>query len=579
MFNKSLSMGLLALALAPVAMAGGAGGVNGPFVQQRGVLEFTGTMIVRPEQAVALKARGLSNAEIAVVHQRAVERLRAYTTNRYPEVDWLIVRVPGGSDENAFSRQLMSTGDYEYAVPNWKRYPVAQKRSPNDPKFSQQWHHRVMHSEEAWFLWTGTNNVTVTMVDTGVDKTHEDLRNLLVPGYNSVDRKDEASGGNVQDINGHGTHVAGDICAQGNNSLGVVGEGWNFRLRPVRTSNDPSGSASGDDIFAGARWAADHGSKVISASYSGVDDPAVNTTGAYCKTRGALFLYAAGNDARNLSGFSYKDTIVVGASDENDGRAGFSAFGRGVALFAPGNNILSTGLGGGYVVLSGTSMATPIANGVCAMVWSINPALKPNEVQQIVYNTCDIIGDPNVFGHGRVNLYRAAVAAFASRTTPTVYPANFVTTLQGTYLSGTLANVQSGSGAGWQVRSAKVQAIGESSITQVNYKVTAPSGSVAGLTASFRITGTAGPALTAQVFLWNYSTVKWDVVKSASLPRDGSIVDFDGSITTGMANYIGGDGTVKSAIRVFSPVGRRGEPGTPFTEVVRRGRLIATIRN
>lgn len=540
-------------------------GANGPFVEKKGVQEFTGMMIVRPVQLDALAKRGLAPTEAKRVHQRALDRLRSMRLRYYSEVDEVIVRVPRGQTENTLSQQLMQTGDYEYASPNWMCYPLGQKVTPNDPMLGQQWHHTTMHSTEAWYIGKGLSNVTVAVVDTGVMTDHADLKRGIVSGYNSVDRKPQSEGGQVYDINGHGTHVAGDAAAQGNNGIGVVGAGWNFKIMPVRTSNSPGGGASTEDITAGARWAVEHGAKVASASYSGVDAPAVGTTGTYIKSIGGLFLYAAGNDARNLSGFSYKDTIVVGASNPSDARASFSAYGRGVGVFAPGESILSTTLGGGYDYFSGTSMATPVANGACALIWSINPSLEPDDVQEILYTTCDKIGDASIFSNGRINLYKAALKAknFKSKVQD-IGPSSIVTSI-GQWLGGTLQDVKTGTGAGYRDSSFFNVNVGDSTLVETTFNMPANANGMEYLMPTFQVKATAGLNLTGQLFIYDNVAKRYALVKSVGLPRTGAYATLTTTVDTNFARFVGAANKVKVALRVLSPVGRRGEPGGAFT--------------
>jgi Subtilase family/PA14 domain/Bacterial Ig domain len=239
---------------------------------------------------------------------------------------------------------------------------------------------------------------------------HPDLAAHRVPGYNAPQNLAETAGGSITDINGHGTHVAGCAGAIGNNALGVSGVSMNARLMAIRVTNSSNGSASSSEILEGARWAADNGAKVVSSSYSGVTSSSIQTTGAYIRGKGALYLYAAGNDNANLSGFDYADVIVVGASDSGDNKAGFSAYGRGVDVFAPGVSILSTVVGGGYQSWSGTSMATPVANGVLAMIWSANPSLTTYQAENLLFYASDDLGtagNDDYYGFGRVNVGRA----------------------------------------------------------------------------------------------------------------------------------------------------------------------------
>ncbi len=376
--------------------------------EEPGVLEFSGRMIVRPLQEIDLQARGLTAAEARRTHAAAAALLDPWRIRYYADVDEHIVRVPDGLDESTFAALLLGQGLYEYAHPDWICYPLG---APNDPYFGNQWQHVNISSVAGWDIHTGDPSTIAAWIDTGVDLNHPDLAPALVPGYNSVDKLEQANGGDVQDINGHGTFVGGCIGAVGDNGIGVAGVGWNLSLMPVKTSNLSSGGAYLSDILDGARWAVQNGAKTASASYSGVDNASVGTTGTQIKADGGLFFYAAGNAGSDLGSFDYPDTVVVGATDSSDNRASWSNYGTPIDVVAPGVSVWSTTLGGGYGSGSGTSFSTPIANGVTAMVWSANPFLDPDGAQQILYTSCDNIGSSFYYGNGRVNLENALNAA------------------------------------------------------------------------------------------------------------------------------------------------------------------------
>lgn len=377
------------------------------YVEIKGEKEFSGQMIIRPLQMDDAVRKTGSEAAARQLRASAAARLKGNIVRYAPEVDEYVVKVPRGENETSFSRKLMATGEFQYAQPNWILYPVG---TPNDPQYGSQWHHQTMRSWWAWDRVTGSNSIVIAVTDTGCDLTHPDLAASYVPGYNSVDHLAQVNGGNVGPIHPHGTHVAGCAAAIGNNGVGVAGVGWNFKIMPIRVSNSTGGGATYDSLAEGARWAADHGAKVISASYSGIGDPSIETTGAYCRTKGALYLYAAGNNGANLTGFDFANVTIVGATDVGDVRASFSAYGPAVDVFAPGVGILATVPGGGYEAWNGTSMATPLANGLCALIWSANPSLTPEEVETILETSCTDLGAPgndNEWGWGRIDVYRA----------------------------------------------------------------------------------------------------------------------------------------------------------------------------
>ncbi|MFO0784240.1 MAG: S8 family serine peptidase [Phycisphaerales bacterium] len=373
------------------------------FQEVPGEREFSGELIARPQQNLSAEDRA-----------RAVALLQQCARKHYAETDEFILTAARGPQmlgqaERQLAEQLLATGLFQYVHPNWTVYPTA---VPNDPRYPEQWHHVMMQCPAAWDLHTGNGAVICAVCDTGM-AVHQDLDNR-VPGYNAVSFTAEADGGVITDINGHGTHVAGCAAAHGNNGVGVSGMGWDLKVMPIRVSEAAGGGASYDAILAGARWAAEHGAAVVSASYSGVGYDAQETTGQYIHSLNSSFLWAAGNSGTNHAGWDYPNLLVIGASDQSDARAYFSGFGRGMDCFAPGVSILSTTMDGAYGFASGTSMATPVANGALAMVRSINPLLSAQHAEYILLNTCDFWdAEPNseLNGWGRINLARALQTA------------------------------------------------------------------------------------------------------------------------------------------------------------------------
>jgi subtilisin family serine protease len=391
-----------------------------PFVEKLGSVEFSGRLIVRPNQRIAAdRARA------------ARDHLASYVVKHYSEVDEYVIDVPKtlgqgvrGGGENQLAANLMATGDYEYAVPDWIVYPI---RTPNDPSFPTQWHHPKIQSQQAWDrligTWPAQPRLMVAVTDTGIDTTHADLAANRVPGFNAVTGLTEAAGGAVNDLNGHGTHVAGIAAAIGHNATGVTGAGWNFLIMMVRVSDDAGGGSTISILTSGARWAVSDPdpakrAKVVSTSYSGVESPSVGTTGTFIRSQGSLYMWAAGNNNRELNaGADWPDVIIVGATDQVDARAGFSNFGAPVDVAAPGVNIFATFRGGGYGFLSGTSMATPLANGVAALTWAVNTHFTPAEVEGFLFNGTDDLGaagDDAIFGRGRINAFKSVELARAA---------------------------------------------------------------------------------------------------------------------------------------------------------------------
>ncbi len=395
--------------LSPWAMADNGSGETKAvrvFVEQPGELEFSGQMIARPVQGQVMKS------EAAKAHLEA-----NYTILKYrPAVDWYVIAVPEGQTENTVAQTLMNTGLFEFVEPNWICHPVA---TPNDTRFGEQWNMTKIQATTAWNYNTGFNGITVGICDTGLRTTHLDLPVLRKEGYNAVDEVWESNGGNINDIHGHGTHTTGIAAARGNNARGVTGVGWNYAHRILKVSNLSNGNSSIDVLNHAAITSSEQGDRAINVSYSGVDNAAVRAAATVIKNNGSLVFWAAGNSnqAMNGSNRDADDVMVVGSTNETDGKSSFSNYGLYVDLFAPGSNILSLSNSGddAYVLMSGTSMAAPCATGLAALIWSQNPSFTPDDIEDLMKGTCDNVGNSNTFGYGRVNAAKA-LASTARRS-------------------------------------------------------------------------------------------------------------------------------------------------------------------
>lgn len=229
---------------------------------------------------------------------------------------------------------------------------------------------------------------------------------------------------NPRDDNGHGTHVSGIIAASANNANGISGVSHGAKIMPLK-AGDSSGSLLSTDIIAAINYAADNGAKVInmsigSSSYSAAEQTAVD----YAYGKGVVIFAAAGNDGNTTVNYPAADNHVigVGATNMSDARAAFSNYNSSVDISAPGDLILSTTPtysnyfikayvpGDEYIFMSGTSMATPMAAGVAALMLSADPTLTPAQVESIMTQNADdlgVVGRDDQFGYGRVNANKA----------------------------------------------------------------------------------------------------------------------------------------------------------------------------
>ncbi len=405
MSRKNTAAASLALAM----LCGGAIGQQIEYVETPGEMEFSGEMIVRPIQLQAHLDGGVGaeRAQGVIVAARAA--VGAYEIKSYyPETDEYVIRVPKGLSENEVANALMATGNFQYVEPNWTVFVLD---TPNDPLLNNQWHHNAnrMNSALGWDIHTGGPGVTVAICDTGVQTSHPDLLLHRKEGYNATTQLWENNGGQIGATGSHGTQTTGCAAANGDNGVGVSGVGWNLSHRMMRVSENGS-SSSMEVLTRGARTAVlERGDRVSNVSFSGVNSSAVRTTATVIKNAGGLLVWSAGNNGANLNwgDRDADDVIVVGATTSSDNLSGFSAFGRSVDLVAPGSSVFTTTTGSSYGSVSGTSFSAPLTAGLIGLIWSANPSLSPDEVEDILKAGADDLGASgvdNTFGYGRIEI-------------------------------------------------------------------------------------------------------------------------------------------------------------------------------
>ena len=258
----------------------------------------------------------------------------------------------------------------------------------------------------AWALTTGSNSVVVAILDTGYEGSHPDL--VAIPTVDPYNSRTGSS--NVTDGYGHGTHVAGTIAAQTNNTIGVAGMAPGITIMPVKVM-DSNGNGYWSDFLEGLDWARTHDASVVNLSLGGTltssQAAAFQPTFDAAYEAGVLVIAAAGNNNRNEPFYpaSFAHVVSVAATNNNDVKASFSNFGPAVDLAAPGVNIASTYTGATYRQMSGTSMATPHVVGLAAMIRSYHPAYTVDEVETAMeMNALDLgaAGRDDIFGYGRI---------------------------------------------------------------------------------------------------------------------------------------------------------------------------------
>jgi serine protease len=351
---------------------------------------------------------------------------------------------------------------------NYIYYPTA---VPNDSLYARQWHYPLINLPQAWDTTTGSADVTVAVIDTGILSNHPDIDAArLMPGYdfirsasnagdgNGIDPnpEDPGDGGGVRASSFHGTHVAGTIGANTNNGLGVAGVAWQVNIMPLRVLGINGGTTY--DIEQAIRYAAqlpndsntlpNRKADVINLSLGG---PANTTTAplAYQLAReaGVIIVAAAGNDGSSQPSTpaAYDGVVSVSAVTMNKQRASYSNFGSTIDVAAPGGDYSDTNRDGipdavwstrgsdagnsiqySYDYAAGTSMAAPHVAGVVALMKSVNPDLTPAIYDNMLASgdlTQDLgaTGRDNNFGYGLIDAQKAVAAAvIASGGTPAI---------------------------------------------------------------------------------------------------------------------------------------------------------------
>jgi subtilisin family serine protease len=415
------------------------------------------------EEIALSETRSFGRPEVLVkfksgVSLSAIESLTARLNDR---VEDSIESVAGleaiddldNADANAVAAQYKAMPEVEYAEPNYDieldeidnpLEPIL----PRDPQFNDQW--ALANSGQrggkkgadisatlAWAKTTGSKDVVVAVLDSGVDYKHEDLENNMwvrpadmdpyhddelgtvddLNGYNAIDGTSDP-----MDENGHGTHCAGIIGAEGENEIGIAGVNWKVQIMPLKFMN-ASGSGSTKDAIEAINYVIDRKKagvnvRIISASWGSTQKSrALGDVIRKAYENDILFVAAAGNSSVNNdrmphypSSYDSPNVVSVAALDRHDALASFSNWGaKSVAIAAPGVEILSTWLGNEYEEKSGTSMATPVVSGVAALILAEHPEMSVDDLKEKLLASTDPIAalKGKTITAGRINAAKA----------------------------------------------------------------------------------------------------------------------------------------------------------------------------
>ena len=237
---------------------------------------------------------------------------------------------------------------------------------PDDQFVSKQWPLASIQISSLWQKTMGSQDILVAILDTGIDKSHEDLSGQIEAEANFTDAPGPG------DIHGHGTHIAGIIAAK-NNSIGIVGLAPGCRLLNVKVADD-RGRCQVSDLVEGIIWAVDNGANVINISIEIKESyPDLEEAINYAWNHGVVVIAAAGNNGGESPVYPafYEDCIAVAAVKEDNSLAPLSNQGDWIDLAAPGFKIFSTLPDDSYGYETGTSFATAHVSGIAALLFTM----------------------------------------------------------------------------------------------------------------------------------------------------------------------------------------------------------------
>lgn len=351
--------------------------------------------------------------------------------------NFVLARVPKGKSPLEWARSLKDRPGLESASPNWILKALY---TPDDPRFKEQWHMVQIGADQAWDVTRG-KGVVVAVIDTGVtfelDKNNprvkllEDLdsKRGWVPGYDFVNTRECAV-----DDHAHGNHVAGTIAQKTNNGVGVAGIAYEAKIMPIKVLSAQGGGTM-LQVASGIHFAAKKGVDVINMSLGGGPrEPMMEEAVQAAKDAGAIVICAAGNENLPYVSYpaAYPGAVAISAVNSVKQRSFYSNWGDEIALAAPGGDRTDHNGDGiedgvlqntvepgnpakpGYYSFIGTSMASPHAAGVAALVKSLG-VTDPDACLEVMQQTAEKLDQPedeNLYGAGLIQA-RAAVDKIA----------------------------------------------------------------------------------------------------------------------------------------------------------------------
>lgn len=393
-----------------------------------------------------------------------VEAIKPFETNS----NFFKVKLASDQDTAAFLDAANKNPSIAYAEPNYIMRAYGKRDgdevTPNNPDFEKLWGLKNsgqkdsqgtdgvagadISAAKAWKITKGSKDIVVAVIDTGVDYTHEKLKDNIFANKAECEKENDGidndgngfvddcrgwnfamtSSNNPMDDNDHGTHVSGTIGAKGDDGKTIVGVNWNVSVLPVKFLTG-EGSGTLEDAVKSIQYATIMKVNIMSNSWGGGGfTQSMYDAIVEAKNKGILFVAAAGNDAENAdsaphypAGYDVENVLAVAASTNRDTLASFSTYGkRSVHIAAPGHNILSSIPGNKYDTFSGTSMATPHVSGAAALLWSTDKSLTAVQIKERLMKSRDFVPSLSrkVASSGRLNVYNAIMGIYPPSPEP-----------------------------------------------------------------------------------------------------------------------------------------------------------------
>ncbi|NEU98750.1 S8 family serine peptidase, partial [Bradyrhizobium uaiense] len=316
-----------------------------------------------------------------------------------------LLRVAGNRSTDAVSREFASDGSVRSVQPNY-RYALQDQKPAAGGSDPAQYPAAQLHLAAAHRLARGMN-VTIAVIDSGVDAAHPELANTVADTFDAL--------GSKEGPHAHGTAIAGAIAAR----VRLTGSAPEVRILAIRAFGAAAAGAESTCyvLLRSLDYAVAHGAQIVNMSFAGPKDALIARAVAAAAARDVVLVAAAGNGGPTsppLYPAALPDVIAVSGIDAGDRLMAASNRGSYVALAAPGADILVPVPDGKYQVMSGTSFSAAFVSGIAALVLERNPALKPAEVRRILTSTARDLGTPgrdDLFGAGKADALGAVMAA------------------------------------------------------------------------------------------------------------------------------------------------------------------------